>query len=463
MTNSVHTVSKSDGSVEVEDMHDGSQVVDFRVKLMKDVIVCEELEEDGVSIDSCSRDAYSRTARVTLVGRMLDMDDYKKGGVFSIGVDDWEKNCGRVETVEGIDKDDDYLFYLIESVRAKKDRVVLKLRIIPGYEVVPEVDFHIESSAGAAEAMPKNIMFDDDPSFGNTLRYLEGSQLNVYHQYSGYNETLLTVSRPEISDEKTIIISPGVEFKVEASLQANFKNFKLRRLRKVELSWTQTLEASITGTLDVDLKRSGAKMGDVFKKPIPRIGFSSRIPFVGRVRAGTFGIVQWILEGDMGGKMSASLTASYVTEHNVQARLFSPDLSAERLNAENSGAGGSTSVSFSDASNAEFNGFAGVRPALGVQLSLGSRGIEGNVGAKVGVQAMTVLKKSPFPAFTGTGLKVGKCTNCHLLRGSVSIKGKELSSQLVKNGNVEKEKTLASELFSVPLGTLCAISARCEL
>ena len=463
VTSSVHTIPKSDGSVEIQDMHDGSQVVDFRVKLMKDVIVCEELEEDGVSIDSCSQDARSRTASVTLVGRMLDMDDYKRGNVFSIGVDDWEKNCGRVETVDGIDKNDDYLFYLIENVRAKKNRVVLKLRIIPGHEVVPEVEFSIDSKPGAAGAMPKNIMFDDHPSFGNTVRYLEGSQLNAYDQYSGYNETLLTVSRPEISAEKTINVSPGVKLTVGASLQASFENFKLKRSLKVELSWTQALEASVTGTLNVDLKRSGAKMGDVFRKPIPGIGFSSKIPFVGRVRAGAFGIVQWMLEGDMSGKMRASLTASYVTEHRVEARLFSPKLSAEMLSAAGSGAGGSTSISFSDVSNAEFNGFAGARPALGVQLSLGSKGIEGNVGAKIGVQATTVLKKSPFPAFTGTGLKVGKCTDCHLLRGAVSVEGKELTSQLVKSGNVEKEDTLSSELFSVPLGTLCAIPARCEL
>lgn len=51
--------------------------------------------------------------------------------------------------------------------------------------------------------------------------------------------------------------------------------------------------------------------------------------------------------------MRASLTASYVTKKKVQARLFSPDLSVERLNAGNTGTGGSTFVSFSDSSNVE--------------------------------------------------------------------------------------------------------------
>ncbi|PXF40170.1 hypothetical protein BWQ96_10138 [Gracilariopsis chorda] len=433
------------------------RLLEFSVSLKKNSVVYDELEEDGVQITSCTRDAGSRQATIKLSGDNLDSSDFASGTAFVIDVDDWEKHCGQVQPVEGVDEADDVLFYIIDAVSVNGKQVSLSMSIVPGSEVAPEVDIDVKEEPVFVTALPKKFIFNDSPLFATTSSLLSTSRNLVL------NDSLPIVTRPTISHKAKINLFTGAVLEVDASLSANVNKFKVKRLFKTEVQWEQSLKARLDAQLTVNAKFKGERSGEIFRRPIPKFGFSVKIPFVGRIRAGAFGKVEWVADVEIGAALEASIRASHETKQRVTARIIPPRLNSKNLLPANAGSSGSSTFKFKDELNAEASiiGFVGVRPAVGVELTLGKKGIEGNIGAKLGLEADTRIKNPPFEAYTGSGLKIGKCNRCHRLRGGLNIKGKDLGVQLVKNGRVDKEKILIGQLFVIRLGTLCALPATC--
>ncbi|PXF48949.1 hypothetical protein BWQ96_01291 [Gracilariopsis chorda] len=433
------------------------RLLEFSVALKTDAVVFDELAEDGIQITSCSRDAVARKATAELSGSKLDASDFAPGTAFVIDVDDWEKHCAEVQPVEGVDEADDALFYMIDTVSVNEKQVSLKMTIVSGSEVAPEVDFNISEEPAFVTALPEKVVFNDSPLFATTTSLLSTSRNLML------NDSLAVVARPTISHKTKVKLFTGAVLEVDASLSANVNKFKVKRLFKTEVQWEQSLNARLNAQLTVDAKLSGERSGEIFRRPIPKFGFSAKIPFVGRIRAGAFGKVDWVADVEIGAALEASIRVSHETKQRVTARIIPPRFDSRNVLPPNAGSSGSSSFKFKDELNAEASivGFVGVRPAVGVELTLGKKGIEGNIGAKLGLEADTRIKNPPFTAFTGSGLKIGKCSSCHRLRGALNIKGKDLGVQLVKNGRVDKEKILVGELFVIRLGTLCALPATC--
>ncbi|PXF45796.1 hypothetical protein BWQ96_04463 [Gracilariopsis chorda] len=406
------------------------RLLEFSVELKKDSVVYDELEEDNIRITSCTRDAASRKATVQLTGDNLDSADFGTGVAFVIDVDDWEKHCGQVQPVEGVDEADDVLFYVIDAVSVNGKQVSLSMNIVSGSEVAPEVDIDISEEPVFVSALPQKVVFNDSPLFASTSSLLATSRNLMI------NDSLPYVTRPKISHKSKVNLFKGAVLEVDASLSASVNRFKIKRFFKTEVQWEQSLTASLNAQLTVDAKFKGERGGEIFRRPIPKFGFSAKIPFVGRVRAGAFGKLDWVAEVEIGAALEASIRASHETKQRVTARIIPPRLNSKNLLPANKGSSGSSNFKFKDELNAEASivGFVGVRPAIGVEVTLGKKGIEGNIGAKLGLEAETRIKHPPFTPYNGGGLKIGKCSRCHRLQGGLNIRGKDLGVQLVKNG-----------------------------
>ncbi|CAN8069045.1 unnamed protein product [Agarophyton chilense] len=403
------------------------RVLEFAVELKQDAVLFDELEEDGVQVRACSRDEAARKATIHLSGASLDKSDFQKGTAFVIDVDDWEKNCAPVLPVEGVDEADDALFYVISGMSADGENVFLDMNIVSGSEIAPTVDIDIREEPVLATKLPNKVLFSDSPAFVSSERLLVSARSVIA------NDSLPVVARPSISARSKVTLFTGVELEVDASLSANINRFKVKRLLKTEVQWEQSLEAQLNAELTVSGKIEAERSGEIFRKPIPKFGFSAKIPFVGRIRAGAFGKVDWIAELEVGAALRANIHASHRTKQRVTARVIPPRFNSRNLLRADDGSSGRSTFTFENEAEASITGFIGLRPAIGVELTLGKKGVEGNIGAKLGLEAETTIKNPPFKPFTGSGLKVGRCDQCHRLRGGLKIKGKDLGVQLLKN------------------------------
>lgn len=432
-------------------------MIRFAAQLKRDVIVWDELQQDALRITACSRHPATRTATVRIQGSALDPSDFRVGAAFVISVEDWEQNCANVEPVLGIDEADDALFYVIEDVSVAGSEVSCQMSIVPGRDVVPTVEVDVHNTPAVKAGVPqRSVFFDDDTGA------LQALARQDYGQNIRQNDSLPVVERPSVSFSRDVRLFDGGFLKVDASISADINRFKIKRFFKTEVQWEQSLRASANAELNIDKQFEGSTGGEVFKKPIPKFGFSAKIPFVGRVRAGAFVEVAWVAELEVDTKVKIRFNAVHHLRQIVDARIAPPRYSSRNLPVPSSS--GTSSFSFGENNEVDVGviGFIGLRPAVSVEVSLGSKGVGGNVGAKVGVEAATQAKSPPFAPLTShSGLKLGNCNACHYLRGSMSVKGKDLAAQLVKNNKVEKEFVLVAELFEIRLGTLCAISATC--
>lgn len=432
-------------------------IVSFAAELKKDVLVWDELQQDGLRITACSRDARTRTATVRIAGSDLDPSDFKVGAALVISVDDWERNCQAVQPVVGVDEADDALFYIIDDVAVTDSQVFCRMSIVSGRDVVPTVEIDVQNAPPVKRGVPqRGVMFEDERDAVRAV------QRQVSLQDDGRNDSLPFVERPSVSFHRNIRLFDGATLDVRASISADISNFKIKRAIKTELQWQQSLRSSATAELDIEKTLQASNEGEIFKTPIPKFGFSVKIPFVGRVRAGAFVQVDWVAELEVDTKVKVRFNAAHQLRQVVDARIIPPRYSSRNLPVPSSSGGSSFSFGENNEVQVGMTGFIGLRPAVSVEAALGKKGVEGNIGAKVGVEAATQAKSPPFAPFTSqSALTLGNCDVCHIVRGSVSIKGKDLAAQLVKNNKVEKEVVLKADLFEIRLGTLCAISATC--
>lgn len=105
--------------------------------------------------------------------------------------------------------------------------------------------------------------------------------------------------------------------------------------------------------------------------------------------------------------------------------------------------------------------FAGIRAAIGVELTVGGRGPKGLVGVSLGAQLSIEGRAYPlFPPTTGS--PSGVCDRCHQIEAELAFVAKDLKIQDVLFGGAGREVTLLDQVFKHSLGKRCAITRSCR-
>lgn len=444
-------------------------IVDFAIHITHDIVMWDELVKDGISMESCSFKSGSRFSHMKLSGIKLDFTDFGVGVIFAVEKGDYELNCRKpLRPVPGIDKSDNILFFkIIRATTLGPHTVLLKLKLVPGRYVVPEVDMTMHEASSAAADQDDFAIYDDDVLPDSTEMAIRPLLAN---------DTLPTVDR-FTQFKKTIKIAGGATFDVNAGVKVKFASFKVLRLRSLEFRWEQSSDAFLRASLNVKFPLRKSAYGEISRFYIPRLSFKAGIPVVGKLQAGAFVALNYVVELDTNVKLRAMINAKYKRREVVTARISSPRYSAVNKLAFGSGATGSGSVVVASSGSVNADGFAGVRPVIGVGLTYTttrvtlkgfklrtekeSKSVDGNVGARVGAKLAVDYMKRPFRPFFGKKLNP-ICSSCHSLRANLRFVGKSLSAQLVVAEEVKAEKLIVASLFNLDVGTLCLMKKTCK-
>lgn len=437
-----------------------SRVVKFACHIKKDVLIWDELARDGVKFDACSFKSGDKLSRVRLSGSKLDLTDFQTGVIFTIEKGDFELSCRKpFAPVPGIDSSDNILFYkILKKTVLGPHSVALVMKLIPGRFVVPEVDV----SVGEGDDDPHGEdfeIYDEDYMPHSTQRAVTLLQTN---------ETLPVLSR-FTSFQKTINLDFGAVLEVDAGVSARFFNFKVVRLLSLEFRWEQTLDAYVRATLDIQFAFRKNLQGEFARYFIPGLSFKAGIPLVGSLEAGAFVGLNYVVELQAAVSLKAVFNANYRRHEEVTARIFSPSFDAVNKLPIGSGVSGDANLVIGE-STADFDGFAGVRPVVGVglkytrtkvsfrrfrlRITKETDSVDGTLGASIGLKLGVDFTSPPFPPYGGKQLNL-ICSACHHIRANLRFQGKDLSVQLVASGTVRSEKVIVSTLFDLDIGTVC--------
>lgn len=452
-------------------------VVDFSIHLKTDIIIWEELSEDGIRIESCSFPEGASHAKIRLSGKKLDQTDFARGVVLAIEKADLEIGCKKeLPSAKEADEADSYWFYRIKrSKNIGDETVLLTVKMIQGMKAVPVIDISVhekDASKSEIEGL-RSFVFEDSP--GN-----DETSSRIAPLYDQNANTFLPMSDKLQLFKKTIPVLGGVSMEVSGSVNAGIRNFRLTRVSGLHFEWDQTLSASLSASLltRVNLYRS-KRTGSLYRAYIPNMSFSLSIPLVGKIQAGAFLGVNWITELDVSANTRLTFNARYQRYERVRASVIPPSYNAENRLPPGTGASSTTTVSVGSSSSVRLNGFYGLRPLIGagitytkrkvsfrwfkIKIATETKSVNGNLGANVGLQLYAGYRSTSYPPYSGSGIKIGVCHTCHLLQGSAYFRGKTLSVQTVVSGKVTAERVLVSNLFSIRLGTICALQRVCPL
>lgn len=444
-------------------------IVDFAIHIMRDVVLWDELEKDGVMIQSCSFRPGTKYSRLKLSGSKLDLTDFNVGVIFAIEIGDFELNCMKpFRPVPGIDSSDNILFYKItQKIVLGPHAVILKLKLVPGKYVVPEVDFTVHEELPASSDGEDFAIYDDE-LLPNTA---DKAVLPLIS-----NDTLPTAER-FTPFKKSIFIARGATFFVNAGVRVRFFGFKIVRLTSLEFRWEQSLDAYLRASLNVKFPLQKNSFGEIRRVYIPRLNFRAAIPLVGKIQAGAFVALNYVVQLRARVKLQARINAKYKRHEVVTAKLTPARYTAVNKLSFGRGASSSGSVVVAASSSLSSVGFAGVRPVIGVGLTYTttritfegfklktmqvSKSVDGNVGASVGAKLAVDYETRPFSRFFGKKLNA-VCNSCHSVRANLRFVGKSLSAQLVVAEEVKAEKVIAASLFNLDIGTFCLVRKPCK-
>lgn len=422
------------------------RIVEISARLMKDVLLWDELKEDGVTIKQCARNTASGRARITFRRSGLDLSDLQVGSSFVISVKDWKAQCSLVLPRAGIDENDDVLFYTIKKVKKRRNVGILIMEITSGKDVIPSVRFNIRTATEAdQEGRTRKIEFYDDD---NSVR-------DMALQRNGHkNISLPVLSRPSVSFSESVEIFPAVTLSVESSLDVSISNFELVRASSITVKWEQEINAMAGVELSVNEDVPTQEVsGELFKQFIPGFGLGIDLPLVGSFGFGATVTVDWIAEFGADTTVTASYDASYNLRQQVEAEVGNARItSVESLLSDPNSATGSFNFGEELSFSIGIDGFIGLRPSISVEASIGSNSVSVDVGAKVGLQAdVDVMFPTPFQPVSSSR-PLGMCDKCHHVRGAVNFVGTDLEAA---------SQVLVSSLFEVNVGTLCAVVVAC--
>lgn len=456
----------------------GRYVVDFDVHLKKDLVIWDELQQDGIEIVSCIMKPKSRRIVIEIMGDKLDPTDFAPGVVFSIEESDLALGCMQPVpplVIREIGDEDPYLFYHIAKMEIVDEKsVALIMDRIPGSEVVPVVDISVheeEASQSQVNAM-KNFIIDGES--------VESTSARTADPFTGSDKYLMSTSRTVSSFTKEVKLAKGVKLDVDAKLNVKFQNFRLVRVGKLRFEWDQKLKGSLRATLEVDreiFEKDGS--GKLRRFFLPGLSLRAGIPLVGSLKAGAFLGINWVADISVSAKTRLNFYARYRRREHVTATLSSLSYTAENLQRVQKDGDHETEISTGGKFNLRLNGFFGLRPSIGVGIVYSKKkvlfqgfkirvvteekGIDGNVGGSVGLQVKAKVKTPAFKPYKGIDGRIGVCDKCHSVRGSVFFTGKDLTVQTIINGEVVTEEEVEKSLFKIRLGTVCVVEQMCPV
>lgn len=205
------------------------RLLEYSVTLNKHAVVYDRLQEHGVQIVCCTRNAVPRRATVELVAENLHASDFAVATAFVIGVNDWNKHCSLVQPVEGVDEADEGLLNVLDVASGNGNQVSLVMSNVSGAEVAPELDIDISEKPVFVNVLPNTVVFNDSP-FCATITSFLSTSIN-----SMFIDSLLVAIRPTISHKTKVNLFTGTVLENDALLSVNISKFKVKRLLKTEV------------------------------------------------------------------------------------------------------------------------------------------------------------------------------------------------------------------------------------
>ncbi|PXF40720.1 hypothetical protein BWQ96_09553 [Gracilariopsis chorda] len=384
------------------------QILSVSVELKKDAILWDEVRADGIMITSCFRNVSEQVVGMELTGAHLDLSDYERDTAFVIQVKDWKKSCGTMELIPRVDPGDDVLFFVIQKVTKSRSssRVQLELKVVSGSDVAPVVMVEIVGTGKSNLLHSERLVFEDNPSINFTSHFLKPSDSD------NEDVSLITSARQTVSQIQQNNIVPGAQIFTSAQLEGSIDRFRFTRLFRLEAEWEQNLRANIASRVTATSTFRASDTREIYRRVLPDFSFSTSIPFLGTVRLISFMKLDFIQEVAMDSGLDAMITATNENILKVNANFGSGVVRADSLLPPNFGSSGSSILDFGNVTSQELglSGFFGYRPALGLELTVGSEKAEGEAGAKMGLQADVQNRTPPFPPLTMGGLLLATAT-----------------------------------------------------
>lgn len=457
------------------------RIVDFALHLKRDILIWNELKQDGGTLHRCGLAAVSKSAGLVVSGKEIDASDFRKGVVLVLDAEDFELCLNRpLPRLPGIDAADNQVFLSINKVYSRPGgRVRLTATVVSGRNVVPKVDFavHDRPEPEAEAAMHAKVEFEDEPHSRWSAHF--AMPYTSDRTVSNSSLALPTTSRLSLY-KKDIDIGSNAKLEIRVDANVDVQRFRFTRLKGLQFEWEQELSASISTSLvtENNILSSRKRTGELVRWYIPKLSFKVSIPIIGKLKTGGFIGVNWVSQLYVKTSASLSFSATYSRKELVKAQLLPPRYSMYSRGSKSSGRG-DVNLNGSGGVGLTLSGFYGVRPVVGIGLTYTrkklkwrrwrfrfvktTKSLSGELGADIGLQVTAGLKYPPYPAYTGSGLKVGVCSACHSVRGTLDLKGKDFGLQTVKNGVVKSETIFKRNLFEIRLGTLCVLRQVCPV
>lgn len=427
--------------------------IKYEAEITQNVLLYEEMNKDGISIENCIHQNSSTSLTLYIRGNSLDRTDYIQNSYLLVGKEKWFEACGHNILPNSIDASDDILFLMLEkdgfqTTACVYDCVKLELKFAFGGIVVPVVTLSI-SEIQTSSPTPS--------STGTTQKFLQNSFTGGIVE-SHRNDA----SSPCLSDIRatnaTLNLSAEISLTVETRMSSTISNFRITRYSKLAAQWEQTFSAFAGVTLSVKGDVSFNKTGDLKKIGVPSFGFSLWVPFIGDITAGAVIKFEYVLEFDATAEFTASYGANFEQVDEVNAQLFPPSYSATNVEAQNGkDPNGDITVGPDASASIRISGFVGVRASLGLELSIGNKGVAGNVGATFGLELSVEGRAPPFNPFSGPGLILGSCDVCHIIRAQLAIVGKDIDIHLILVSKPVIVIIILKLKFRFPIGTWCIL------
>ena len=467
--------SASTEDIVSNDINKSPHEVDFSIHIKKDVILWNELVRDDVRFKPCWFETAGTLSDITLAGKNLDVTDFKKDVVFAIEQEDLEFNCKSLfKGTAGIDKSDHVLFYMILDVNVINLRKIqLKMMLVPGKDVVPLIEFQVHEDPALNETSFDGFELNDKviSNSAQLSRTNEAREITEKDFFPSFSRQV------QVQVDKKLIIAPGVAMEVSGSFNAHVFNFRILRLRELEVSWEQAYSTNIITKLKADVAFNDRKGGELSRNRIKSLKWEVDIPFLGMFKVRGFTFFDWFAELNSSADSQVHIDGVYRGHEEVTVSLNPPRYNAVSLLAPGSRISATAGLSYDGTGTFKSQGFFGVRPRIGISVLRTRKRYEfrdfklvsfkekarvrGDVGIRIGLDVQTALENPIFPPFSGSGPTLGFCADCHLVQAGLNFVGKDLRARLILNRHAFIEKVIVTNVFNRQILTACLVRQEC--
>lgn len=413
------------------------------------------MNSDGVTLESCQYDYPSETVELTFQGDLLDPTDYIENAYLIIDKSAWRDSCSSQMFPSIVDVSDSMLF-----LKLREDGflglsscdgvcITLLLSFASGSSVVPTVTISVSEIPGMSRLYGNETnKYQDFSDVKNTelLKLSQGSKL--WKDFS--------ISTHTFEFKKTLQIGI-ISLTVENMFTYAISEFVVKRYWNTAVQWKQTFSASARVELNVEDDVSLSASGTIQKFGIPGYGFSKYIPMVGTVTVGAILSLEWVFDFSASSAFTAEYRVSYSQADLVDVELFPPKYSSRQIFAgPKTNPTGDVVIEREVSANFELVGFIGIRPSLGLEVSIGDKKISGDVGILLGLEISIQGQEPPFQPYMGPNvITIDVCKHCHVVRGQFAVVGKDLDVKFTAPGIGVKAEVLVALVFRFIIGTVC--------